>query len=85
MKLTKVLQFFVVAVFFLFQNANLKALDNSGSEFILAFLPNYNGNTGRVQLHLTSSVATNVTVEYPVNSPTFTQTVAVAPRCRHNC
>ena len=57
---------------------NSKALDNSGPEFILAFLPNYTG-TSTIQLHLTSDVVTNVTVEYPVNSPTFTQTVAVTP------
>lgn len=57
---------------------NTKALDNAGPEFILGFLPNYSG-TSTMQLHLTSDVATSVTVEYPVNSPTFTQTVAVTP------
>ncbi len=78
MKLIKNLRFFAVILCFVFLNLNLKAIDNSGPEFILGFLPNYFG-TSTIELHLTSDVATNVTVEYPVNSPTFTQTVAVSP------
>ena len=53
------------------------ALDNKGTDFILGFLPNY--STGNVELHLTGNEATNVTIHYPVNSPTFTTTVAVIP------
>jgi hypothetical protein len=52
-------------------------LDNAGEEFILSVLPNY--TTPNVEVHLTSAVATTVTVEYPVNAPTFTSSVAVNP------
>jgi len=58
--------------------ANAEALDNKGRDFIFAFMPNYYGEAF-VEVHLSSDVATNVTVEYPVNSPTFTTTVPVAP------
>lgn len=61
-----------------FTNNSVASLDNKGTDFILGFLPNYSG-TGNVELHLTSEVATDVTVNYPVNSPTFTTTVAVTP------
>lgn len=54
------------------------AADNKGKEFLMSFLPNYQG-IGQVELHLTGDVATNVTVEYPVTAPTFTQTVAITP------
>jgi hypothetical protein len=54
------------------------AADNQGKEFLMSFLPNYNG-VGQVELHLTGDVATSVTVEYPINAPTFTQTVAITP------
>ncbi len=53
-------------------------VDNKGTDFIMAFLPNHTESTA-VQVHLTSDVNTNVTVEYPVNSPTFTTTVAGGP------
>ena len=53
------------------------ALDNKGTEFFMAFLPNL--STPNVELHLTGEVATNVTVQYPVNAPTFSTTVAVTP------
>ncbi len=52
-------------------------IDNAGSEFILSVLPNY--VAPNVEVHLTSGIATNVTVEYPVNSPTFSTTVPVTP------
>jgi hypothetical protein len=52
-------------------------LDNAGNEFILSVLPNY--TTPNVEVHLTSTVATTVSVEYPVNAPTFTTSVAVNP------
>jgi len=55
-----------------------QSLDNKGTDFIFAFLPNSTGDSA-VELHLTSDVSTSATVEYPVNSPTFTSTVAVNP------
>lgn len=54
------------------------ALDNKGTEFILQWLNNYFGG-GSYELHLSSDVTTDVTIQYPVNSPTFTQTVTVNP------
>ena len=58
--------------------AQAQGLDNKGTDFILAFLPN-KSHRNNIELHLTSNVSTNVTVEYPVNSPTFSTTVAVNP------
>lgn len=55
-------------------------LDNKGTSFIIGFTPNYPSYSGyKVALHLTSEVATEATINYPVNSPTFTTTVAVTP------
>lgn len=54
------------------------ALDNKGTDFIMAFNQNYD-NDVTIELHLTSDVATQVTVNYPVNLPTFTTTVPVSP------
>ena len=56
---------------------NAQDLDNKGDDFIMAFMPNLGSST--TELHLTSDVATNVTVEYPVNLPSFSTTVAVTP------
>jgi hypothetical protein len=53
------------------------ALDNKGKEFIQSFLPNF--SSPAIQVHLTAEAPTMVTVEYPVNSPTFSTTVAVNP------
>lgn len=53
------------------------ALDNIGTEFFLAFMPNF--QAPEVELHLSGEVATNVTIEYPVNAPTFSTTVAINP------
>lgn len=50
---------------------------NAGKEFISSFLPQFTGSN--VELHLSSSTATTVRVEYPVNSPTFVTDVAVNP------
>lgn len=58
--------------------ANAQLLDNKGTEFILPFLPNFDASV-EIELHLTSDTATNVTVEYPVGTPVFTDTVAVNP------
>ena len=59
----------------------LGALDNKGTEFLMAFLPNYEEEPtpSDVEIHLTSDVATEVTIEYPVNTPSFTTTVSVTP------
>ncbi len=54
------------------------ALDNKGTDFILGLLPNINAQN-TIELHLISEVSTSVTVEYPVNAPTFTSTVEVSP------
>lgn len=53
-------------------------IDNKGREFIVGFLANYR-TEGTAQLHLTSEVPTSVTVHYPVNNPSFSQTVSVTP------
>lgn len=55
------------------------ALDNKGTEFIIPFLPNAQGTATTLQLHLTSETATTVQVDYPVNTPTFSTSVAVTP------
>ena len=55
--------------------------DNQGTDFILAFMPNdSDAPFGQqvVELHLTSVTTTTALVEYPVNDPTFTQSVDVA-------
>lgn len=54
------------------------ALDNKGTDFIVSFMPNYTGPVD-IELHLTADAPTSVTVDYPVNSPTFTTTVNVNP------
>lgn len=69
--------FFVSIWLQFFFASNLCALDNEGTEFILGFLPNL--GTSTIEVHLTGQTATTVTVEYPVNSPTNTQTVNVIP------
>jgi hypothetical protein len=54
-----------------------QVLDNKGKDFIMAFMPNL--GSPDIELHLTGDVSTMVTIEYPVNSPTFTATVPVTP------
>lgn len=68
----------IMGVFLGIQPA-LASLDNKGTDFIMAFLPNYNTLSADVEIHLTSDVSTDVTIEYPVNSPSFTTTVTVTP------
>ncbi len=58
-------------------NANA-ALDNKGTDFIMAFLHNYD-TTATAELHLTGDVATDVTVTYPINAPIFNQVFAIVP------
>ena len=53
-----------------------QSITNAGKDFIVGFLPNYGGGS-TVQLHLTAPEDTQVTVNYPVNSPTFETTVDV--------
>jgi hypothetical protein len=53
-------------------------IDNKGREFFVGLMPNPLGAvTASVQL--TSDVPTAVTVQYPVNTPSFQQTVQVMP------
>jgi len=54
------------------------AVDNKGKEFIIAYNPNFD-NSVTIEMHLTSEVATSVTINYPMNVPTFTDTVSVVP------
>lgn len=78
-----VLTALLLSITTLFASPTQAALDNKGTEFFMAFMPNALCCTTPdqvfVELHLTGDVATMVTVEYPVNSPTFTTTVAVTP------
>jgi hypothetical protein len=53
-------------------------LDNKGREFFLGFLANPLV-PATAQIHLTSDVPTTATIQYPVNSPSFSQTVTVTP------
>jgi hypothetical protein len=55
------------------------AVDNKGTEFFMAFLPQYSGGAHAVELHLTADVETDVTVHYPAIDPTFETTVTVQP------
>ncbi|MEL6822282.1 MAG: IgGFc-binding protein, partial [Calditrichota bacterium] len=55
-----------------------QSLDNKGNDFYMAFMPNFDSNVN-IQVHLTSETTTDVTVQYPANSPTFNQTVTVNP------
>lgn len=68
---------FWLAVLTLFSVAMQAAVDNKGTEFFVAFNPNI--SVPAVEVHLTADAPTNVKVEWPVNSPTFSTTVAVNP------
>lgn len=59
-------------------SAQAQNLDNRGTDFISTFMPNFD-NGVELELQLSSDTETMVTVEYPVNAPTFTTTVAVLP------
>ncbi len=58
--------------------ALLDKKDNEGKEFIMTFLPNHSGSQN-VELHLTGSIPCSVSVEYPMNSPTFAENVSITP------
>lgn len=75
---TKLYRYYLIIIAALLTvNSAFSLLDNKGKDFIMAFLPNFTSPT--VELHLTSDVATTVTVEYPLNSPSFVLPVAVNP------
>lgn len=53
-------------------------IDNRGREFFVGFLRPF--STGALAaVHLTADVPTEVTVQYPIDSPSFSQTVTVDP------
>lgn len=59
--------------------SSLSHLDHKGTEFILAFLPSHpEGDDPLLNLIIMSEVSSSVVIEYPVNNPTFTQTVQVS-------
>lgn len=60
--------------------ATAQSLDNEGTEFLCAFLPQLGiVENQAVELHLTSRVPTTATIEYPAGAPTFSTTVNVVP------
>lgn len=59
-------------------SACLAAVDNKGTEFIIAYNPNLDSSV-TIEMHLTSDVVTSVDINYPMNAPTFTDTVVVTP------
>ncbi|MGF1765386.1 IgGFc-binding protein [Aliivibrio kagoshimensis] len=68
----------MLLVSILFFSMTLHAsLDNKGTEFIIAFLPQI--STPNIELHLTGDIATDVTINYPMNSPTFTHVASITP------
>lgn len=75
-RIARILPVLMLALYILPLHSQI--LDNKGKEFVMSFLPNFDASV-TIQLHLTGDVGTMVTVEYPVNSPTFTTTVAVTP------
>jgi hypothetical protein len=54
-------------------------VDNFGNEFIIGLLPNTIDGPPITEVHLSSAVEAEVTVQYPMNNPTFTETVSVSP------
>ncbi len=78
LRLTKLIIFsLVVTLSFTTQVSAQEYIDNKGREFIMTFLNNLGAPS--TELHLTSDVATSVTVEYPFAAPTFSTTVPVNP------
>ena len=55
-----------------------QTVDNQGRDFITNVQPNFDGAV-TIELHLTADVPTTATVQYPVSSPTFNETVALVP------
>jgi IgGFc binding protein len=55
------------------------AVDNKGSEFFIAFLPNPLSSGQQVELHLTADAPTTVHIEYPTGAPVFTSSVNLTP------
>ena len=52
-------------------------VSNRGTNFLMTYLPNF-GSAVTIELHLTGA-STTVTIEYPANDPTFSETVAIVP------
>jgi len=52
-------------------------VSNRGTNFLMTYLPNF-GSAVTIELHLTGA-STTVTVEYPANDPTFSETVSIVP------
>jgi hypothetical protein len=78
-KFTMLSCFIVICTIFLTSGqVYSQQLDSKGNEFIFSFLPN-NFDAEACEIYLSSETATDVTVEYPVNSPTFTTTVSLTP------
>jgi hypothetical protein len=59
--------------------AGAQTIDNKGTEFILAFIPNAGTQARDVEVHITADTATEARVRYPMNAPVFDSTVAVLP------
>jgi len=61
-------------------SSDTPTLNHTGTEFILAFLPSHpEGDNPTLHLIIMSEAPSSVVIEYPVNNPTFTETVQVTP------
>ncbi|MBV1892349.1 MAG: IgGFc-binding protein [Gammaproteobacteria bacterium] len=70
-------ELFTLVLLIMVSGTSTAALDNKGLDFILAFNPNF--SPPEIELHLTGETATSVTINYPVNLPTFETTVEIVP------
>jgi hypothetical protein len=75
-----ILFFFIIFCVVLLMNSPIHAqlIDNKGDEFIFSFLPN-DFDAEACEIYLSAETATDVTIEYPMISPTFTTTVSLTP------
>jgi hypothetical protein len=75
-----ILFFFIIFYIVLFMNSPIHAqlIDNKGDEFIFSFIPNI-FDAEACEIYLSAETATDVTIEYPIISPTFTTTVSLTP------
>ncbi len=69
---------FMAVMALAFGTVTAQDLDNKGTDFILTFLPQFTSGSD-LELHLTAETATDVTIEWPMNSPTFSTTETVNP------
>ena len=58
-------------------NDAFAALDSKGTEFLIAFQANALPGSATLQLHITGDSATQATVNYPANNPTFISTILI--------